>query len=343
MDKKGVHSDSVETLQVGDRFGCFTVIAGFSAYWENCARPNIEKMEEERRKFIAGERNPLSNIDDVEYFDKWIEIEKHRELYQVQCKCGKTYYRNETFLKRKRWRYCGDSCDLKIKHEKDRIDQLPRKKSNSYDIKFVNDIFESYRIIECVDDHFEGPPMFFDRRRKGVGCVYLYKKFLCECYLCGQTKEYLSDQFEIKNDQYGLKARLGYYCDVFCDCHAISSFQWRTLKIFHEYGISYHVEESFRGLLGTQGKRLLRFDFAIFNPDGSLKCLVECQGEQHYKASPIFGGEQQFDLQQKNDIIKRQFAQENHIPLYEIPYTCDTYDKEVQFLKKVGLIDVENE
>jgi hypothetical protein len=82
------------------------------------------------------------------------------------------------------------------------------------------------------------------------------------------------------------------------------------LKIFHEYGISYHVKESFRGLLGTQGKRLLRFDFAIFNPDGSLKCLVECQGEQHFVAIEKFGGEDRLIKQKERDLEKYRILKE---------------------------------
>lgn len=60
---------------------------------------------------------------------------------------------------------------------------------------------------------------------------------------------------------------------------------------------------------------LLRFDFYINN-----SFLVEFDGEQHFKPVSIFGGEEQFKIQQERDTYKNQWCRENNIPLIRIPY-----------------------
>lgn len=64
----------------------------------------------------------------------------------------------------------------------------------------------------------------------------------------------------------------------------------------------------------------LPFDFAILNSDTSLKCLIEYDGEQHFHAVDIFGGEKTFDAQKLKDAIKTQYCADNNIPLIRIPY-----------------------
>lgn len=68
-------------------------------------------------------------------------------------------------------------------------------------------------------------------------------------------------------------------------------------------------------------KRLLSFDFAIYNDNNQLKCLIEYDGNQHFKPIEYFGGEKAFKLQQKKDKIKDDYCAANNIPLIRIPYT----------------------
>ena len=91
-------------------------------------------------------------------------------------------------------------------------------------------------------------------------------------------------------------------------------------------------------LYGVGHKKLLRYDFAVLGSDNSIKCLIECQGEQHYKPVAEFGGVSQYESQVKNDELKRIYAKSHNIPLFEIPYTCNTYEKEIEFLKTAGII-----
>lgn len=69
----------------------------------------------------------------------------------------------------------------------------------------------------------------------------------------------------------------------------------------------------------------LAFDFALMNNDEVL-CLIEYQGEQHYRAVGFFGGEEGFKKSQRRDNIKRDYCKRNKIPLIEVPY----YEKDVE-------------
>jgi DNA-directed RNA polymerase subunit RPC12/RpoP len=89
----------------------------------------------------------------------------------------------------------------------------------------------------------------------------------------------------------------------------ISSF---LKKEFINFESQYVIEQ-------CKNVKPLPFDFAIFD-DKKLICLIEYQGEQHYKALDYFGGEEGFEQRKINDNIKRKYCIENNIPLIEIPY-----------------------
>lgn len=105
-----------------------------------------------------------------------------------------------------------------------------------------------------------------------------------------------------------------------------------------ENHIPYRVEVSFPDLYGIEHKNLLRYDFSVLNNDKSIKCLIECQGEQHFKPVNEFGGKSQFEAQSKNDELKRIYADKHKIPLLEIPYTCKKYENVIEFLKQKAVI-----
>lgn len=83
--------------------------------------------------------------------------------------------------------------------------------------------------------------------------------------------------------------------------------------------LPFRREYSFPGLLGRSG-RALRFDFAVFDDDGSILYLLEFQGRQHYVAVDRFGGYAGLRRQQANDRKKRQFCISRGIKLVTIPY-----------------------
>lgn len=66
-------------------------------------------------------------------------------------------------------------------------------------------------------------------------------------------------------------------------------------------------------------KYTLPFDFVVFNND-KLICLIEFDGEQHYKPIKVFGGDYKFDKTKKHDEIKNEYCKINNIKLIRIPY-----------------------
>jgi Zn ribbon nucleic-acid-binding protein len=73
-----------------------------------------------------------------------------------------------------------------------------------------------------------------------------------------------------------------------------------------------------------KNKYTLPFDFAIFDKD-KLLCLIEYDGELHYKKARWNDAEEKFSSIQKTDKIKDKFCRDYKIPLIRIPYW--EYDK----------------
>lgn len=88
-----------------------------------------------------------------------------------------------------------------------------------------------------------------------------------------------------------------------------------------ETGVKYIPQYKFDD---CKNKKPLPFDFAIFNNDGSLRCLIEYQGVQHYQQIFWSGKEwSSFKEQQKRDKIKRDYCAKRGIQLLIISYKQD--------------------
>ena len=309
----------MESLPIGTEYGCLTI---------------IEKVQNEKKDFYYSLYGPT---------------------YRCRCKCGKIDSFSEFNFLEKRHRYCtgkiddmalllhpdlaDKECGLRKKQKEDLLASYERVYDESYDVDFSNTFHESLEILECVDDHYEQLHSYHDKRKKGGGTYKVYKLYKCRCYLCGKEQTIKSSQFSINPPtEYGYRAYGGYYSEAYCDCHKISSFQWIVTKILTENNVPYRVEVTFPDLYGTEHINLLRYDFSVLNNDGSIKCLIECQGEQHFKPVDEFGGKAQFEIQKKNDDLKRIYANDHGIPLYEIPYKSKKYDNVELFLKSKNII-----
>ena len=232
---------------------------------------------------------------------------------------------------------------LAQKEEKLRLEiaNIPRVYAKNYDIDFVGKQYESLYIEKCCNDFLESEPTFSysQQHRKIWHEIKVYKQYKCKGILCGKEQYVTCDKFGIyPPTEYGYHAYYGYWSEVSCDCHHISSFQWIINKLLIENNVSYQVEYSFSDLYGYFGTNKLRFDFAIFNDDGSLKCLIECQGEQHYNPVEEFGGRSQYYIKKKNDNLKKEYVQKNNIKMIEISYKDKKYEKIEAILKKHKII-----
>jgi len=128
----------------------------------------------------------------------------------------------------------------------------------------------------------------------------------------------------------------GTYWICQCDCGNITSVQDNNLKygnvqscgcltsvgemkieqLLQENNIDYKKQYSFSDLKGIKGG-LLRFDFAIFNKDKTLLCLIEFQGEQHYSSQQSKYFDESVLI---TDKMKKNYCKEHGISLYCIPY-----------------------
>lgn len=111
----------------------------------------------------------------------------------------------------------------------------------------------------------------------------------------------------------------------------------------YKSGVDFETQKNFKddNLIGINGG-LLSYDFCIWDNQNHLdkpiiKCLIECQGEQHYHAVELFGGEAQYQIQKKHDMLKEQYAQRLGVVLLEIPYTANSYEKVLDILKNNGI------
>lgn len=232
---------------------------------------------------------------------------------------------------------------LAKKEEKLRLEiaNVPRVNADNYDVDFMGKYYESLYIEKCCNEHLESKPTFnySQQHHKHWHNIIVYKQYKCRCILCGKVQYVNCDKFGIyPPTEYGYHAYHGYWSEVSCKCHYISSFQWIVNKLLIENNVPYRVEYSFPELYGDFGINKLRFDFAILNDDSSIKCLIECQGEQHYMPIDEFGGETQYDIQVKNDELKREYAKKHHIQLIEISYKDKKYKKIESILKKYEII-----
>ncbi len=268
----------------------------------------------------AGRPDYFDYFNGGEYVDYSLPSDEYCELYNK--------YKTRELIK-------------KDKILSEEISKIPRENAENYDIDFAGKQYESLYIEECINNHLESEPTYYftQRHNKVWRKITVYKQYKCKCTLCGKEMLVKCNQFGINPPtEYGYHAYFGYWSDVYCDCHHISSFQWIVTKLLFENEVPYAVEYSFDDLYGAGGVNLLRFDFAIFNNDGSIKCLLECQGEQHYKPVEEFGGEEQFKSQIKNDSLKRQYIENHNIKLIEISYKAKKIEQIEDILKKEGVL-----
>ena len=109
-----------------------------------------------------------------------------------------------------------------------------------------------------------------------------------------------------------------------------SKGEQKLINLFRRGGISFQREVTFEELTGKR-KVPLRFDFGLYK-NGRLICLVEYDGEQHYKYVKYFHKTLSgYKRQQEWDRRKNKYCLMHNIPLIRVPY----WDLEDLTLKKV--------
>ena len=102
-----------------------------------------------------------------------------------------------------------------------------------------------------------------------------------------------------------------------------------------KYNINYKSQYTFSDL---KHKGLLKFDFGLLNDYGKLICVVEFNGEQHYKFKINFHKTiDGFEIYKYRDGLKFDYCEINKIPLIIIKYNEDIDDVMMSILKKFFL------
>lgn len=104
-----------------------------------------------------------------------------------------------------------------------------------------------------------------------------------------------------------------------CGCIKNSYGEEIIGKLLKNKGVTFAKEYSFNNLKSDLGG-ILRFDFAIFDKNNNLKQLIEYDGEQHFKATEIWGGEEGLLHRKDNDKKKDLYCKIHNIKLVRIPY-----------------------
>lgn len=106
-------------------------------------------------------------------------------------------------------------------------------------------------------------------------------------------------------------------CPV-CNTASNSKGAKRVQKNLEELKLLYRREFYIKGCRGKKGA--YKFDFAVFDKDGNIICVIEYDGKQHFEAVEFFGGIEGLKDTQKRDKNKNNYCYKNGIPIYRIPY-----------------------
>lgn len=151
--------------------------------------------------------------------------------------------------------------------------------------------------------------VFLNKVEKNDKGVWMYD---CKCPYCGNIFQ-------------EIPARINNNHITSCGCKSLSLREKYIEKILSENGVEYKRQYSFQDCKNVYP---LRFDFAILNHDNSVKSLIEYDGAQHYRPVDLFGGKDAFIEQLENDSKKNKYCEDNHIPLFRIPFSMSLNDIE---------------
>ena len=109
-----------------------------------------------------------------------------------------------------------------------------------------------------------------------------------------------------------------------CPNCAGSKGEMKIRDFLDSKGIDYRREFVFDDLFGDCNKPL-RFDFAVFNKNKTMTCLIEFDGVQHYQPINFWGNkyaytQTRFETLQRYDKRKDDYCKEHNIKLIRIPY-----------------------
>lgn len=102
-----------------------------------------------------------------------------------------------------------------------------------------------------------------------------------------------------------------------CGCQSfISKGEDKIKQILTNLNVNFIRQYTFDDCISDKNAKL-RFDFYL--PDYNL--CIEYDGEQHFRPTGYFGGEETFQRRMELDKVKNEYCRNNNIHLIRIPYT----------------------
>lgn len=234
----------------------------------------------------------------------------------------------------------GEGCPNCAKEIHDTNDVANFLKNNGYTCiivgEYINYNADLELICECGNHFFTSFASL--RKTRGV-CKSCRARMRRESQMFTQEKasEIVSDA---TNGQYALSGDYSGYSQVtlftHLDCGIVFETRFdhlveKDVRCPHCYGnkskgelaiaqwltthcLEFEAQKRFNDCRGDC--KALPFDFYI----PKFRLAIEYQGEQHYKAISLFGGQEAFNLRVKYDAIKEHYCKSNNITLICIPY-----------------------
>ena len=218
-----------------------------------------------------------------------------KATWLCQCECGKTAIVAGDALRKGIASTCGDRI-----HAQERMKRVG--KSNLIDL--AGQTFGLLTVIERVP------------RPENVKNGTYWK---CQCK-CGNY--HIAEAANLKK---GAVAS--------CGC-LISKGEAKITSILQSKNINFQTQYYRSDFIFQKTGKHPYFDFAIFDKENNLKCLIEYNGEQHYRAynrTNTWNTPENLRKVQKRDKEKRQICKQFEIPLYEISYQKFDFLEEIVY------------
>lgn len=303
-----------------------------------CCKECLGKIQSERMAFTNDEVKNYIEVDSNSGCKLLSEkyINAHQKL-KLKCKCGNIFWRTLNDFKSGNQRQCNECVgytewnkELIIKH----ISKYP-------DLELLNKdddlVYESELVLKC--ECGEMYKTTFKRFKKN--------KYKC-CYDCMIKKRALNirnsydevkkniesiEGYKLLSKVYvNYRKRLKIQCPenhifhmsyknfYYENCRCLVCSETKGEKKVREYLLTneYKFEQqfTFEDLKGIGGNSL-RFDFAVFDKFKELKCLIEYDGEFHFKK--LFDNDG-FENLQMHDEMKNNYCRNKNIKLIRIPF-----------------------
>lgn len=175
---------------------------------------------------------------------------------------------------------------------------------------------------------------------KNVKKTLTNSSYLAELLRYFTVPTYIKDKNQIwKMEQFLLsKVEVGEFNDFQRSTYDINDYKWKSeelcLRYVKEIFGENKVIHQHRPYFLRTGKGQLSYDIYVV----SKKIAIEYQGKQHFEPIELFGGIENFKLQQKRDEIKKELSQKHGIKLIYINYWENiTVDLIKEKIKNFGL------